>query len=172
MFQKEFFGGDGNAKTRCVDTGVAANRIAVFPESRCLQREFNLDLIQAQMNVEETFAQLKEYDAFRVSLESTIHAAVHFGIGGINGGDMGTTPGSTNDPFFWIHHSNIDRCWAEWQGLSKKNLMSYGGLVDEKASKTSDQVPAGELQRYFVDGWNTKMIRVSDTFNWCNVKYE
>ncbi|MGH7194104.1 MAG: tyrosinase family protein, partial [Candidatus Saccharimonadales bacterium] len=41
-------------------------------------------------------------------LESTPHNFIHNWVGG----DMGTG-GSPYDPIFWLHHSNVDRLWAE-----------------------------------------------------------
>ncbi len=29
---------------------------------------------------------------------------------------------SPNDPFFWLHHANIDRIWSEW---SRRHDPSY-----------------------------------------------
>jgi tyrosinase len=46
-------------------------------------------------------------------LEQTPHNDVHNGIGGEDG--LMTDPDeAAKDPIFWLHHSNIDRIWAEW----------------------------------------------------------
>lgn len=39
-----------------------------------------------------------------------MHGRVHLWVGG----SMGASS-SPNDPVFWLHHSNLDRIWAEWQ---------------------------------------------------------
>jgi tyrosinase len=52
-----------------------------------------------------------------------LHNAVHAWVGGVllpNAGTsyvgtMLTPPTSVNDPVFFLHHSNIDRIWAQWQ---------------------------------------------------------
>lgn len=51
-----------------------------------------------------------------------MHNLVHMWVGGLLdespiGGRAGTMvlPSSPNDPVFFLHHSNIDRLWAEWQ---------------------------------------------------------
>lgn len=51
-----------------------------------------------------------------------LHNRVHGFVGGLLGvGPSGPTfgtmmlPTSPNDPVFFLHHSNIDRLWAEWQ---------------------------------------------------------
>jgi hypothetical protein len=50
-------------------------------------------------------------------LESYPHDQIHRTVGGIIGdtvGAMATPPTAAFDPVFWVHHSNIDRLWAEW----------------------------------------------------------
>jgi tyrosinase len=49
---------------------------------------------------------------FRTAVEVTLHNLVHRWVNG----NM-ITMSSPNDPVFWLHHSNIDRLWANWQGL-------------------------------------------------------
>ncbi|KAF2753869.1 Di-copper centre-containing protein [Pseudovirgaria hyperparasitica] len=48
------------------------------------------------------------------SLEG-IHNTVHNAVGG--GGHMGSPATAAFDPIFWLHHCNIDRLFAIWQGL-------------------------------------------------------
>ena len=50
-------------------------------------------------------------------LEGGIHDEIHFAVGGAIGdvgGAMSDVPTAAFDPIFWVHHSNIDRLWAEW----------------------------------------------------------
>jgi hypothetical protein len=50
-------------------------------------------------------------------LESYPHDQIHRAVGGIVGdtvGAMATPPTAAFDPIFSVHHSNIDRLWAEW----------------------------------------------------------
>jgi hypothetical protein len=50
-------------------------------------------------------------------LEGGIHDEIHFAVGGVIGavaGAMSNVPTAAFDPIFWVHHSNIDRLWAEW----------------------------------------------------------
>lgn len=56
---------------------------------------------------------------------------------------------STNDPLFWMHHTELDRLWAIWQGSNatrladlaapaSMNFMSlFGGKGGAKTSKTT-----------------------------------
>jgi tyrosinase len=53
------------------------------------------------------------YTAFQSDLEA-IHGGAHNAVGG----DMATSR-SPNDPLFWLHHANVDRLFAKWQGSSK-----------------------------------------------------
>jgi tyrosinase len=50
-------------------------------------------------------------------LEATPHDMVHVRVGG----NMGDVPTSPLDPIFWLHHCNIDRLWAEWNGRGHGN---------------------------------------------------
>jgi tyrosinase len=37
---------------------------------------------------------------------------------------MGRVPWAANDPVFWMHHCNIDRLWASWNGGGRSNPVS------------------------------------------------
>jgi tyrosinase len=41
-----------------------------------------------------------------------VHGSGHFSLGGIEL-DVFVSP---SDPMFWLHHAQIDRLWAIWQG--------------------------------------------------------
>lgn len=43
-----------------------------------------------------------------------VHTAGHFFVGGDPGGDIFSSPG---DPYFYLHHAQIDRLWWIWQNL-------------------------------------------------------
>jgi tyrosinase len=43
-----------------------------------------------------------------------LHNLVHVWVGGNTGTMLFST--SPNDPVFFVHHCNVDRIWAEWQG--------------------------------------------------------
>jgi tyrosinase len=47
-------------------------------------------------------------------LEELPHNLVHDAIGG--GGWMSSFEQAAKDPIFWLHHCNIDRIWAQWNG--------------------------------------------------------
>ena len=76
------------------------------------------------------------YDRFRVLIEQAPHGAVHAGIGG-PGGDM-TTMISPNDPIFWMHHSFIDKLWADHQKYRPRN--DYNGRMHGRRASLRDIV--------------------------------
>jgi Common central domain of tyrosinase/Polyphenol oxidase middle domain len=53
-------------------------------------------------------------------LEQTPHNDVH-GIVGGTGGWMNDPDQAAADPIFWLHHANIDRLWAVWNGAGHAN---------------------------------------------------
>jgi tyrosinase len=61
---------------------------------------------------EETdILQVPTFELFQSTLEDFIHGGVHMAVGGDMAG-----PASPTDPLFFLHHANIDRLWAAWQG--------------------------------------------------------
>lgn len=62
------------------------------------------------------------YPAFQLTLEAGaglvsgnhMHNGIHGWVGGAPG-QMSYPPYSPSDPFFYLHHCNIDRLWAMWQ---------------------------------------------------------
>ncbi|KAI8931396.1 hypothetical protein NX059_011726 [Plenodomus lindquistii] len=63
------------------------------------------------------------FNDFRKSLENGPHGAVHSAIGG----DMSPAT-APNDPLFFLHHSQIDRLWANWQALKPETrTMDFAG---------------------------------------------
>jgi tyrosinase len=53
---------------------------------------------------------------------------------------------STNDPLFWMHHTELDRLWAMWQGsietwlndLAAPVTLSFGSMLAGKSGKKTD----------------------------------
>jgi tyrosinase len=50
------------------------------------------------------------------SLEGGPHNTTHVAVGG----DMSDMI-SPRDPIFWLHHCNVDRLWAQWNALGRRN---------------------------------------------------
>ncbi|KAJ1562215.1 hypothetical protein HK096_000965 [Nowakowskiella sp. JEL0078] len=114
VFGSSYFGGTGISPNYCVTTGKFANWKAVVPTSHCLSRKFDggSGKINAFYSSDATFGLLETslYGTARKGYESGPHGRVHNGISG----DMAQMY-STNDPLFFIHHSNVDRYWSIWQ---------------------------------------------------------
>jgi tyrosinase len=57
-----------------------------------------------------------------------VHTAGHFTVGGDPGSDFLTSPG---DPYFFLHHAQIDRAWWTWQNLdpARRTEAIYGTVV-------------------------------------------
>ena len=65
---------------------------------------------------------------FRNRLEAgrRMHNFGHGWVGG-RSGHMGSPLTSPNDLIFFLHHCNIDRLWAEWQGKGHQGVPHYPG---------------------------------------------
>ncbi|KAF5704915.1 monophenol monooxygenase [Fusarium mundagurra] len=90
---------------------------------RCLARDISAEYGISKLNqtVVDWTLQAKDFFEFDqrvqggVSAESQgYHGGGHLAIGGSLGemGDMYSSPG---DPIFWLHHTNVDRLWDNWQ---------------------------------------------------------
>lgn len=47
---------------------------------------------------------------------------------------------SAFDPIFFLHHTNLDRLWTEWQSRDTKRLTAMGG------PRVAPQAPFGDAQ--------------------------
>ncbi|KAJ3228454.1 hypothetical protein HK099_000009 [Clydaea vesicula] len=186
VFQEKYFGGNGNKNDDyCLQSGTFGGRIAEHPKKHCLRRNFDLNQIYTKGNAEATIGamftdellemskkngEIRQFDYFRNLLESTIHEALHFGIGG-NKGDMSKADTAPNDPIFWLHHGNIDRVWSEFQKAFPKLAHTYNGKnEDKKDVNENDEIDLGPLKKYLPYGWDKKILRVKDVFDikeWC-----
>lgn len=113
------FGGQGG---ECIDDGPFANltihlsynftSLEFYAEDRCVFRSFNETFFRlgSQANIDECFAS----DDATVALTcyaGNPHGSGHGGVGGT----MLNVAGSIGDPLFFLHHTNLDRLWWEWQ---------------------------------------------------------
>lgn len=79
------------------------------------------------------------------SLEG-IHNTIHTTLGGpgsssVSAGHMTYLSTAAFDPGFWLHHMNVDRLFALWQGI---NPNSYG--ASQAAPHSTWTIPAGQVQ--------------------------
>ncbi|CEL52080.1 Tyrosinase OS=Streptomyces antibioticus GN=melC2 PE=3 SV=2 [Rhizoctonia solani AG-1 IB] len=139
---KKGFGGTGKAtrsgsKTyNCIQDGPyssKSNFTITWPEKRCLQRSFNMKSVSkswwsseagpstrhSQTQIDE-INKNKKFTEFWPDLEEGPHDSVHNEISG----DMAASF-SPDDPLFFLHHNNVDRLWALWQGRDNSRLNDY-----------------------------------------------
>lgn len=96
---------------------------------------FDATLLPTQGLVDEV-QKLAPFVPFQGHLES-LHNPVHNAVGG----DMATAR-SSNDPLFFLHHANIDRLWAQWEGSAQASdppnatdsLQPIGPIISGKVS--------------------------------------
>ncbi|KAI8651642.1 Tyrosinase [Fusarium keratoplasticum] len=74
-----------------------------------------------------------------------VHNTVHVLSGGTGdrSGHMGRTSYSAFDPIFWLHHTNIDRLLAIWQGLRENPDKEDAWVTNQIAGDGNWAVPTG-----------------------------
>ncbi|TGO32564.1 hypothetical protein BHYA_0306g00070 [Botrytis hyacinthi] len=140
------FGGNGSSVEHCLEDGPLALMRPKYPEPHCLRRNFQFDIQAAHFTtpvIEDLISSAKTYHEFRRGLESGPHKWIHLGIGG----EM-PTPGSTNDPIFFLHHAQIDRLWWKWQHRKPNGrLRDYDAMEEDlknnSKSESSDSGASG-----------------------------
>ncbi|KAK7702785.1 hypothetical protein SLS64_009395 [Diaporthe eres] len=113
------FGGQGG---ECIDDGPFAGltihlsynftSLEFYADDRCVFRAFNdtFFLTGDQANIDECFAS----DDPLVALPCYAAGPHGGGHGGV-GGTMVNVASSIGDPLFFLHHTNLDRLWWDWQ---------------------------------------------------------
>lgn len=86
-----------------------------------------------------------------------LHTAGHFIVGGDPGGDFYASPG---DPFFWLHHGQVDRIWWIWQNLG---LGGAGNNGSANGSESRLQAIAGTIT--FENVPPSRDARLNDTID-------
>ncbi|QRV80132.1 tyrosinase [Ceratobasidium sp. AG-Ba] len=139
------FGGNGNkgSSSHCVENGPYANFQLTYPNRHCLARRFNngnvrsgvLGTMQASQYSSSMIRRVlgnDNYIDFSNDLEEIPHDAIH----NVISGDMAAAF-SPNDALFFLHHQNIDRLWAKWQGRGSR-LREYAGNTVQGQDPTDD----------------------------------
>ncbi|KAG9126512.1 hypothetical protein FRC07_003180 [Ceratobasidium sp. 392] len=143
------FGGNGAKRDHCVQDGpygVRSNFSITYPETRCLQRNFNMDPrwgagSQHTSQAIQTIMQKNDFADFEQSLEEGPHDALHNEVAG----DMAAAF-SPDDPLFFLHHTNVDRLWTLWQGRNETRLQAYrGNTVQGQDDNDSSRYPLATL---------------------------
>ncbi|KAJ1725701.1 hypothetical protein LPJ53_000180 [Coemansia erecta] len=104
----------GNGFGACVSDGLQNGWTMSFPNPHCLSRLYDMgNQMHSWYSPEYIYSVMQrnnDMHGFRENIEFSLHGSVHLGIGG----DM-STPYSSNDFAFFLHHANLDRLWDQWQ---------------------------------------------------------
>ncbi|KAF2722531.1 Di-copper centre-containing protein [Polychaeton citri CBS 116435] len=115
-------------------------------------------------------------DACPISLEG-IHNTIHNTAGGpssstVSAGHMTYLATSAFDPVFWLHHMNVDRYFALWQGI---NPTVYGAsqsapgktwTVAQGSTQNADSPLTPFHKDTSCNFWTTKQVRNTNTFGY------
>ncbi|KAJ8322957.1 hypothetical protein O5D80_008474 [Batrachochytrium dendrobatidis] len=146
IWADDFMGGDGLPGTDCISSGPFYGLTGVHPSHHCVKRRFDLAHgMYSSFYTPEVVSKIvrtsQTYLEFRHEIETKPHGSIHSGVGG----NFATATISTNDPLFFLHHTNMDRLWWIWQSQSQRNMNSYGGnrnqLSDYNYATLSDTIP-------------------------------
>ncbi|KAG8727093.1 hypothetical protein FRC11_013944 [Ceratobasidium sp. 423] len=121
---KKGFGSVGVAED-CVEDGPYAGMKVNIPEPHCLKRGYDLTTVDPGLWTKPVINKIMEnpdFLNFWNQTERIPHDKVHDAVGG----DV-REHYSPNDPLFYLHHAQIDRVWALWQGRNKTRLSDYAG---------------------------------------------
>lgn len=98
------------------------------PNPRCLRRDISTyaaNIALTDANSTALITQNTDIMSFQTVMQGNfaagllgVHTAGHFLVGGDPGGDIFTSPG---DPYFFLHHAQIDRTWWIWQNQDIAN---------------------------------------------------
>ena len=100
-------------------------------------------------------------------------------------GTMNNVPGSPNDPVFWLHHSNVERLWAEWQNNGRQGSEFYaeagtqpqGHDLNDRmwlwdgGDSTPGSIADIDITPYLPSIAPDDIVKVSDTLNLSNYHY-
>ena len=117
-------GGDGVLPDRCVMDGPFKQGQFKLPWSvggNCLKREFNLSCSLPNLEDAQNLIRIEAFDIFEQTVRESFHTKFHDCVGG----HMGVHPTASFTPEFWLHHSFIDKLWADWQGKGTENKFHY-----------------------------------------------
>jgi len=138
-------GGTGNSPSYCVSSGALQSSVfSIKPPStnaRCLRRRFSTGALMPIGEVNRIVSASSNVASLRRNAEGSFHAYFHINCGL----DMNTML-SPFDPYFFLHHSWIDRLWDSWQ---RANPARYNTVTTAFESLSNIDTPLpGMLQLY------------------------
>ena len=117
-------GGDGTLSDDCVRDGpFKKDTLFVLEDIRqgCLQRRFNISCFLPGEDVIQKITKDANFTAFEKFVREKVHPAFHDCVGG----HMLKHHSASFSPEFWIHHSFIDKLWADWQMNGASHTFEY-----------------------------------------------
>ncbi|OAK97054.1 Di-copper centre-containing protein [Phaeosphaeriaceae sp. SRC1lsM3a] len=134
---------------------------------RCIKRDISGYLVQRDSTYAKIAALItnsKTIGTFQDTMQAGtgVHSAGHFTVSGDPGSDFYTSPG---DPYFWLHHSQIDRTWWIWQtqDFANRQQVIAGGtsmLGGGRAQSLDDTI---DLEVLNVNGKSYKIKELVST---------
>ncbi|KAJ0104427.1 hypothetical protein J7T55_010891 [Diaporthe amygdali] len=134
------FGGQGG---QCLDDGPFANltihlsynftSLEFYADDRCVSRHFNDTsfLLGNQTNIDKCFAMDDGIAALDCYFGNP-HTSGHGGVGGT----MANVAASIGDPLFFLHHTNLDRLWWDWQQVDPDTRTNAIGPLRNQPTET------------------------------------
>ncbi|KAJ2742055.1 hypothetical protein GGI20_004752 [Coemansia sp. BCRC 34301] len=147
----KYLGGNGAGANGCVTTGISKSWTLVYPKSRCLSRAYNngntINSWYSPEYVTSVMQRSKTYAELRAGIENSVHGAVHLALNG----EMSTMHSPT-DPVFFLHHTNIDRLYSQWQAVkpATRTYMYDGVDVKNVPVKVNDVIVGTSTPVYAV----------------------
>ncbi|CUA71510.1 hypothetical protein RSOLAG22IIIB_09641 [Rhizoctonia solani] len=130
----------------CVEDGPYAGMKVNIPKPHCLKRGLDplMDLMNWSKSTISAIMANPDFLNFWNQTERMPHDKIHDAVGG----DL-LQHYSPNDPLFYLHHAQIDRVWAQWQGTNKTRIYDYSGNtvqnVTTNTALLSDKMPMLDL---------------------------
>lgn len=162
------FGGNGEGIPACVRTGPfsIANNWTVIRSAGggCLQRNFGAfqGILPDNVAVARVLAQnLSSFSDFELMLRVNLHDLVHFAIGGFM-----STDDTATSPEFFLHHSFVDKIWAEWQAKSNLHRFNKFFLAQNTTMPTTDLISTELLSNKDLPGCVKVKYAPPELGNW------
>ncbi|KAH7408482.1 hypothetical protein DE146DRAFT_606153, partial [Phaeosphaeria sp. MPI-PUGE-AT-0046c] len=134
---------------------------------RCIKRDISGYLVQRDSTWAKIAALItnsKTIGSFQDTMQSGtgVHPAGHFTVSGDPGSDFYTSPG---DPYFWLHHSQIDRTWYIWQtqDFANRQQVIAGGTSMMGGGRAQSLEDTIDLEVLNVDGKSYKIKELVST---------
>ncbi|KAJ1965550.1 hypothetical protein GGI12_000691 [Dipsacomyces acuminosporus] len=126
VLSSAYFGTNGRPGDNCVVDGIQARWGHNYPTRNCLTRKFRYGTSTGSFwpmrAVRDVMSTSKTHAQFRSRIENGAHGIVHLGLGG----DF-ETMWAPVDVLFFLHHTMIDKIWAEWQTKDPARYLNIDG---------------------------------------------